>query len=65
MQSSNRAVVMAEVRRNNSKRVGPLVGWAWRDARCAVQFGKRQGAYGVELRPGKVRYLFDACNTRK
>ena len=45
------------VRPANPKRVGPLKGWAWRDARDAIQLGKRQGAYAVEFRPSCVRYL--------
>jgi len=46
-------------RRARSKRAGPLAGWAWRDARLAVQFGKRQGAWAVELRPTCARFLME------
>ena len=42
-----------------SRRAGPLAGWAWREARRAMQLGRRQGAYGVELRQDNVRFLFD------
>ena len=45
------------VRRAGSKRAGPLAGWALREARDALRFGKRQGAHCVELRPGKVRFF--------
>ena len=51
----------AVTRRASSSRAGPLAGWAWRDARSAVQFGKRQGAWAVELRPACARFLFDAA----
>lgn len=50
-----------DVRTAGSTRAGPLAGWTWRDARGAIQFGKRQGAYGVELRPGNVRFFLDAA----
>jgi hypothetical protein len=53
--TTNRAV--ASSRRNDSKRGGPLAGWAWRDARCAIQFGKRQGAWAVDFRADRVRYF--------
>jgi len=43
--------------RTNGKRGGPFAGWTWRDARRAMQFGKREGAYGVRF-PNGVRYFF-------
>ena len=33
------------------KRVGPLMGWAWREARLAMQFGKRNAATPEEKKP--------------
>jgi hypothetical protein len=43
------------VSRKRSTRAGPLAGWSWRDARCAVKFGKQAGAWAVELRQNGMR----------
>ena len=59
MASANRDASVTDHRRSGRKPAGPLAGWAWRDARHAVQFGKRQGAWAVELRPTCVRFLID------
>ena len=59
-QSSGAAVV---VRRAGSHRAGSLAGWAWCEARQAMQFGKRQGAHCVEFRPNNVRFFLRATNS--
>lgn len=56
-----RSVRIVTRRRADPKTVGPLAGWAWRDARSATQFGKRQGAFGIEFRPKSVRFFFGAA----
>ena len=48
----------------NAKRGGPFAGWTWRDARRAMQFGKREGAYGVRF-PNGVKPYPDECRIRK
>ena len=46
-------------RRAASNSGGPLMGWAWRHARLAMQFGKRQGAWAIDFRADRVRYYLD------
>ena len=42
-----------------ANRAGPVVGWAWREARDAVQFGKKEGACSVVLKKnGEARFNF-------
>ena len=59
-----RAAATIVSRRADPKRVGPLAGWAWRDARCAMQFGKRQGAWAVDFRADRVRFFLQDASSR-
>ena len=43
----------------HANRAGPVAGWAWRDARQALQFGRKEGATSIALcRNGEVRFHF-------